>query len=123
MVGAMTPDELVSLYKDEDEVRLFLVFSGTVQGVGFRWTTQELARQAGVSGWVRNMDDGTVEAELQGSGACVCSVIAGLQKQYLSANQGKYAFLRFLNLHFEITRCERRIPHFLDAQAQFKVLE
>lgn len=49
-----------------ERVRYALLFSGTVQGVGFRWTNQSLARDHHLTGWVRNLDDGTVEAELQG---------------------------------------------------------
>lgn len=118
----MTVDEVLDMYADEEEVRLFLVFSGTVQGVGFRWTTQDLARRVHVTGWVRNMDDGTVEAELQGSGVGVCSVLAGLQKQYRATASGKYAFLRSLNLHFDIDTCERRTPLSVDDEAGFRVI-
>lgn len=41
--------------------RLFLV-SGRVQGVSFRATTREAAKSMGLVGWVRNLDDGRVEA-------------------------------------------------------------
>jgi acylphosphatase len=39
---------------------------GVVQGVFFRQNTQEKARELGINGWVRNCEDGTVEAEIEG---------------------------------------------------------
>ena len=41
-------------------------FSGTVQGVGFRFTAERLARRFSVSGFVRNLDDGRVEVVAEG---------------------------------------------------------
>ncbi len=41
-------------------------FSGNVQGVGFRWTTQRVAAGFDVTGWVRNCSDGTVELRVEG---------------------------------------------------------
>ena len=46
--------------------RMHVIYSGRVQGVGFRYTTQSIARQAGVSGWVKNRADGTVEVVAEG---------------------------------------------------------
>ena len=48
-------------------VRFYLLFSGRVQGVGFRWTNQGTAQELGLTGWVRNLPDGTVAMELQGT--------------------------------------------------------
>ena len=42
------------------------VISGRVQGVGFRYFTQDAARREGLLGFVRNNDDGTVEAVAEG---------------------------------------------------------
>ncbi len=48
-----------------------LVIAGQVQGIGFRdWMVQK-ARELGVSGWVRNRQDGTVEALIAGDVAAV----------------------------------------------------
>lgn len=51
------------------------MISGRVQGVFFRDTTRRQAEAAGVSGWVLNADDGTVEVVLEGSEAAVTRVI------------------------------------------------
>ncbi len=50
--------------------------SGHVQGVGYRALLQHAARKNGVSGWVRNRTDGTVEALLQGPQEAVDAVIS-----------------------------------------------
>ena len=47
-------------------MRVRLVVSGRVQGVGFRWFVREAARQHRLAGWVRNRPDGSVELEASG---------------------------------------------------------
>jgi acylphosphatase len=49
-----------------DVVRRRVVVRGEVQGVFFRDSTQKEAESRGVSGWVRNRDDGSVEAVFEG---------------------------------------------------------
>lgn len=41
-----------------------IVFSGKVQGVGFRYATKEIAKSFDVVGWVKNLPDGTVEVQV-----------------------------------------------------------
>jgi acylphosphatase len=49
-----------------DLIRRRVVIHGRVQGVFFRHTTRERAVAHGVSGWIRNLPDGAVEAVLEG---------------------------------------------------------
>ena len=46
-------------------LRYFLRWAGQVQGVGFRFTNTNLAQARALTGWVRNMEDGSVEMEIQ----------------------------------------------------------
>jgi acylphosphatase len=57
-------------------IRRRVVVRGQVQGVFFRDSTQQRARQRGVSGWVRNNRDGTVEAVFEGEPQAVERLVA-----------------------------------------------
>ncbi len=48
-------------------IRRRMVFSGSVQGVGFRYRAVHAAALYGCTGWVRNEPDGSVTMELQGT--------------------------------------------------------
>ncbi len=50
----------------DEQARARVVISGRVQGVWFRGTTREKARERGLRGWVRNRPDGKVEAVFEG---------------------------------------------------------
>ena len=52
--------------EDRVPTRWHILFEGDVQFVGFRYTARLLAKKLGLSGWVRNLPDGRVEAEVQG---------------------------------------------------------
>ncbi|MFB6084714.1 MAG: acylphosphatase [Halorientalis sp.] len=49
-----------------ERVRAHVHVSGKVQGVYYRANTRDTARERGVDGWVRNLDDGRVEAVFEG---------------------------------------------------------
>ena len=49
---------------------------GLVQGVGYRWSLAREAQRLGVTGWVRNRRDGSVEAMVSGSDAEIGSLVA-----------------------------------------------
>lgn len=55
-----------------------LVIHGRVQGVFYRDWTVETARALGLSGWVRNLPDGTVEAHLEGDDYAVERMVAAM---------------------------------------------
>lgn len=50
----------------EDRTRVHVFVSGEVQGLGFRQAIADKANEQGVTGWVRNLRDGRVEAVLEG---------------------------------------------------------
>jgi acylphosphatase len=50
------------------------VINGRVQGVGFRWFTKDVAMREGVTGWVRNLPDGRVEALIEGDADAIARV-------------------------------------------------
>ncbi|MGH8059812.1 MAG: acylphosphatase [Candidatus Entotheonellia bacterium] len=58
------------------QVRAAIVVSGLVQGVYFRADACDVARQLGLSGWVRNRRDGCVQAVVEGEDAAVQGFIA-----------------------------------------------
>ena len=59
----------------DDCVKAHLIISGKVQGVYFRAETQRAALRLGVTGWVRNKNDGTVEADVEGDKKDVMALI------------------------------------------------
>jgi acylphosphatase len=52
--------------EQEEQQRRTVYYSGRVQGVGFRYTTREIAQGYRVNGYVRNLDDGRVEVVAEG---------------------------------------------------------
>ncbi|WP_338738012.1 acylphosphatase [Haloplanus salilacus] len=58
-----------------DRVRAHVYVSGRVQGVYYRANTRDAARARSIDGWVRNLDDGRVEAVFEGRRADVESMV------------------------------------------------
>jgi acylphosphatase len=61
---------------DATRVRAHVFVSGRVQGVGYRASTRDEARAREVDGWVRNLDDGRVEAVFEGPRDAVEALVA-----------------------------------------------
>lgn len=57
-------------------IRKRVLVSGQVQGVFFRDTCRRVAESRGVAGWVRNLDDGRVEAVFEGGDEPVGALVA-----------------------------------------------
>jgi acylphosphatase len=57
------------------QIRVHVWIKGRVQGVCFRAYTQEVAEQLGLTGWVRNLPDGRVEAVFEGEEAKVRDMV------------------------------------------------
>ena len=57
-----------------------IVVGGRVQGVGFRYFTQDVALREGVTGWVRNLPDGRVEVHVEGDTEAVTRVEAAIRR-------------------------------------------
>lgn len=62
-----------------DRVRLSAIVHGRVQGVGFRFFAQRRASELGVTGYVRNRWDGTVEVVAEGEEDVVRRFLGGLR--------------------------------------------
>jgi acylphosphatase len=69
-----------------NEERAHVLVSGRVQGVSFRDATRSQAEQLGLSGWVRNTQDGRVEAVFEGDTDTVRQMIDWCESGPSSAN-------------------------------------
>ena len=63
-------------------VRAHILYSGTVQGVGFRFTTQRFASNLRLTGWVRNLPDKRVELVCEGPRERVENLLYQLDKKF-----------------------------------------
>jgi acylphosphatase len=63
-------------------VRAHVFFSGTVQGVGFRYTCRSYAADLGLTGWVKNLADGRVELMAEGSRETIEQLLQSIDKHF-----------------------------------------
>jgi acylphosphatase len=61
-------------------IRVHLFVSGWVQGVGFRYFVRQQAAQLSLTGWVRNLNDGRVEALAEGERDSLDQFVVALRK-------------------------------------------
>ena len=78
--GADEDAEMIAAVNVENAVRKAGRAEGRVQGVGFRFFVQSNAKNFGITGWVKNMSDGSVTMELQGEPQTVERLIAKIKK-------------------------------------------
>jgi acylphosphatase len=89
----------------EQAQRAHAVFSGNVQGVGFRFTAERLASREGVTGFVRNLPDGRVEIVCEAARDQLESFINGIKEEmygYISDSQVEWENRRGEFSSFEI---------------------
>ena len=72
-------------------IRRRIVFTGQVQGVGFRWRAAQAARLYNCTGWCRNEWDGSVVMEIQGEESDIDRVIQAIEA-------GKYIWIRNMDV-------------------------
>lgn len=65
----------------EQIIRKHILFYGRVQGVGFRYYSVHKANSLGLTGWVQNLYDGSVEMEVQGKESDIDKLIQFLNSQ------------------------------------------
>ncbi|MCS7087570.1 MAG: acylphosphatase [Thermoflexales bacterium] len=63
-----------------EQRQLHAIVHGVVQGVNFRYSTQREAQRLGVTGWVRNLPDGTVEVLAEGTQPALEALLSFLHK-------------------------------------------
>lgn len=82
-----------------------MIVTGTVQGIGYRHGMVVAANGLGVTGWVRNRDDGSVEAVVQGNAEQLAAIInwarhgpAGANIEHVTVTPADGSFTDFAQL-------------------------
>ena len=68
-------------WERKTKIRKHIIFYGRVQGVGFRYYAVQKANQLGLTGWVKNLYDGSVEMEVEGQEELIDQLIIFLQNR------------------------------------------
>jgi acylphosphatase len=76
----LTPSVLAG--EEKPKTARHVHYSGKVQGVGFRATAAEIARDYPVTGWVKNLDDGRVELLAEGTEEAVEKFLEAVRKRW-----------------------------------------
>ncbi len=84
--------------------RIQVFFSGTVQGVGFRFTAERLARRFPITGFVRNLEDGQVEVTAEGEEASLVEFLTAIRES------GMKNYIRDVETHW--SKAEGVFKHF-----------
>jgi len=82
-----------------------LIISGHVQGVGFRYSAQQKANEYNLYGWVMNLEDGTVEMEVEGPENQVNQYVTEIKN-------GFHRFIRVDYINIEKTEGEKGYKQF-----------
>jgi len=83
-----------------------VIFEGRVQGVGFRFTALRIANRYGLTGWVRNVPDGSVEMLAQGNSRDIENCLRDIQDSfqgYIAGTETREAPLDTKYADFRIT--------------------
>ena len=63
-------------------IQTHVFYSGTVQGVGFRYTILRVAEDLNLCGWVRNLKDGRVEIKVEGPKEDIEKLIKNIEQHF-----------------------------------------
>lgn len=67
-------------FSESETVRMGIIFTGRVQKVGFRLEVEQLAKRLGLTGKVKNLENGDVELEIQGQKNKILFLIDFMQR-------------------------------------------
>ena len=88
-------------------IQAHILYSGTVQGVGFRYTTREIAQELSLCGWVKNLPNGSVEIVVEGKKDVIEQFIQEIEKHfggYIRNKQMDYSLPQNKLKNFQIAR-------------------